>query len=131
MPNLKRRKVLKGLSATGIAALAPFSLHAAKSDKEEKNIAIYVDARHGKFQNSTSNEIINQGNDALVLNTNEPVLYRNTNGQNISLYINSSSDSHVLQPGERLPVYAKATMINSLSLSNAQNNLVSNSIAIV
>lgn len=131
MPNLNRRKVLKGISATGVAAIAPFSLHAAKSASTEQNIAIYVDAKHGKFENSTSNEIINQGTQPIVLNTNEPVLYKNTNGQNVSLYINSSDNSHTLQPGERLPVYAKATMINSLNIANAQDKLISNSIAIV
>ena len=131
MPNINRRKVLKGLSATGVAVIAPFSLHAAKVTNTDQNIAIYVDAKHGKFKNSTSNEIVNQGTQPIVLNTNEPVLYKNTNGQNVSLYINSSANSHTLQPGERLPVYARATMINSLNIANAQNNSISNSIAIV
>ena len=130
MANINRRKVLKGLSVTGVAAVVPFSLQAAKTQDKEQNLAFYIDARHGQFKNSTSNEIVNQGNQPIVLNANEPVAYKNTNGQNITLHINSSEDSYALQPGERLQVYAKATMINSPKSFVAQDKWLRKSIAI-
>ena len=130
MPDIKRRKVLKGLSATTAAVMAPLSLHAAKPVNSNQHIAMYIDARHGRFKNSTSNEIINTSNQAIVLNTKEPVGYKDSNGQYISLYINSSDETHTFHPGERLPVYARATMIKPPAKMAIQNKLVENSISI-
>ena len=111
MPDHNRRKVLKGISLTSAAALAPLSLQAAKPFNSVQNIAMYIDAKHGRFMHSTSNEIINTSNQTIVLSTKQPVGYKSSNGQNLALYINSSAEKQALQPGQRLPVYARSTSI--------------------
>ncbi len=131
MANINRRKVLKGISASAAAAIAPFSLQAAKLNKDaHQHIAVYINANHGHFKNSTSNEIINTSNKPIVLNTQEPIAYKQANGKSVTLYVNSSDEQYTLQPGERLPYYAKATLIDSPQNLNAISKVASDSIAI-
>ena len=107
MPNSNRRKVLKGITLTGVAAIAPANLLAAELTNANTPLAMYIDPRHGQFKKSLSNEIINTSNQALVLKTKEPVGYKSSNGRTVTLYIKSPLESQLLQPGERLPVYAR------------------------
>ena len=131
MANINRRKILKGISASAAAAITPFSLQAAKPHYAHQHIAIYINANHGHFKNSTSNEIINTSNRPIILNTQQPIIYKETNGKRVTLYVNSSDQQYTLQPGERLPYYAKATLTDSPQNLSAQSKLSGNSITIV
>ena len=113
MPNAYRRKVLKGISISAVAALAPLSsLAAARPGKSMQQIAMYIDEKHGRFKASTSNEIINTGNRPVVLKTGEPVGYKRLNGKNLAFYINSPDEARTLQPGDRFKVHARSININ-------------------
>ena len=131
MANINRRKVLKGISASAAAAMVPFGLQAEEQKTANQHIAIYINAKHGHFKNSTSNEIVNTSNKPIVLNTQEPIAYKQTNGKSVTLYVNSSEEQYILQPGERLPYYAKATLIDSPQNLNAISKLTDDSITIV
>ena len=124
MIDIKRRKVLKGISASGAAVMAPLSLQAANPVDSEYTIAIAVDARHGRFKNSTSNEIINIGSQPVELSAQQPVGYKQTTDRYVTLHVMPSTQKQILNPGERLPVYARATLTKPSHLTSLPTKLV-------
>ena len=115
MPNINRRKVLKGISLTGAVAITPMTLQAAKLTATDQPLAMVIDARHGRFKNSLSNEVINTGNQAIVLNSEFPVGHKISNGSTVELYIKSSQQHYTLRPGERATVYARAATTDNVT----------------
>ena len=112
MPDIKRRNVIKGISIMGAASLAPVSLQAAKLENTNQSIVIYVNEAHGKFKYSLANEVVNTSRQPVFINTKEPVGYKQSNGKNFAIYANAPDDGYVMQPGERLTIYARSSTAN-------------------
>ena len=128
MTDIKRRKVLKGISATGAAVMAPLSLQAAMPVNSEYPIAMAIDARHGRFKNSTSNEIINIGTQPVMLTTRQAVGYKQTNDRFVTFHLIPSTQKQILNPGERLPVYARASLKKPSHLASIPTKLVGHTV---
>jgi len=131
MTDLNRRRVLKGISATGLAVATPMSLMADKLVKKNKHNSVYVDATHKLPNRYASSELVNHSQHNVVLNSNQPFTYKDTDGDYTTVYLTSREQTVTLKAGERLPIYAKAQMAKRPEELNIKNKLADYGLSIV
>lgn len=119
------------MSAVGVTAALPLSVRAGSRLAAGRHVAVYIDTRHKTFSGGSRREIVNRGDQPLVLNGYQPVSIRNSQGDYTTLHLNTPDTLYTLQPGERLPVYAQAVMTTLPQASNQAASLWSDSVAIV
>ncbi len=118
MPNLNRRDVLKSIAITGSVAAVPLGAQAvsksllAAAEPSLKPIPLYVDVMLGQTQGKQQSEIINQGNKPVTITEFSPSSFQSVNGQ-VTVSVTTPELPFTLQPGESMPVYAKADSPNS------------------
>lgn len=110
MTSMKRRQLLKAISAATAAAAVPLGVSSAANTGFHQHVSLYIDIRHDRYKGSATRQIINRGKKPLLLNGYQPVTITGENGNYISINLNTPCAMYTLQPGECLPVYAQAVM---------------------